>query len=80
MLPGQHVGVNHDASMMPPASTYKNDQAFFEVKLLVCRWPGHETPGRGGADVGAGGGGGGWSPPAFSKSCVVLVDILNCNY
>ncbi|XP_031560528.1 uncharacterized protein LOC116296622 [Actinia tenebrosa] len=43
MLPGQHIGVDHHTAMTPPASTPKNDQAFFEVKLLVCRWPGHET-------------------------------------
>ena len=36
MLPGQHVGVNYaDGTTIPPASTYKSDQAFFEVKLLV---------------------------------------------
>ena len=35
MFPGQHVGVNADGTAIKPASTYKSDQAFFEVKLLV---------------------------------------------
>jgi len=35
MFPSQHVGVHSDGTVLPPASTTKSNQAFFEVKLLV---------------------------------------------